>query len=1462
MAGYTRQSTGNIINGSPITAPPLNSEFNQLAAAFNATTGHNHTGGTGDSPKINLTTSVAGYLPIENGGLGGKNKLDATTAPLVTNDASEGYVPGSLWENTTTGRIYICVGNSTGAAVWRELVQVQSGNAILPAANDTVDLGDNNNRFQDLFLSGGISATGNVAAGGTLNITGATALGSTLGVTGDTTLVNLSATGTTTITSIDLNSGAIDSTSIGTTTPAAGTFTTLNANTSLVAATADINGGTVDGATIGASTPSTGAFTDIDASGTATLATVDINAGAIDGTVIGASSHTTGKFTTLQSTGAATLASVNIDGGTIDGATVGATTASSGAFTTVTSSGGITGALTGNVTGNVTGSLSGGTVTGNVTGDLTGNVTAGSGSSSFNDVTISGTLNMDANSAATITNLSAPTNNNDAARKIDVDNAVANLVDSAPDNLNTLNELAAALADDDDAFNTLNTSISTKLPKAGGIMTGAIAMSTNKITGVGDPTAAQDVSSKAYTDAQRDTRLATAGGTMSGEVAMGNNKITGLATPTANTDASSKGYVDGVLGSATVASNSATTATTQAGIATTKAGEAAGSASAALASEQAAAASYDDFDDRYLGAKSSAPTVDNDGDALVIGALYFNSTTNIMAVYGSGGWQSAGSAVNGTSDRQTYIVTTAGQTVFAATYDAGYIDVYLNGVKQLMGTDVTATNGTSVVFASGTAINDIVDIVAYGTFVLADHLTQTQSDARYVNLSGDTMTGALTTTGLTVDGTPVRINSTAPMLNFMESGVTDQNHRIRQNAGNLYFQKLSDDENTATTNMVIDGGTGDISFYATDGTTQAFHWDAADERLGLGVTTPAAPLSISGSAFNPAAGGYATGGIDLQGATSGNGNYTAGLGFRMGTRQSTAIITGVQDTTDSDRVGLAFFTNPDGSGSTAADEVMRISSSGNVGINTGSPSESLTNRGNIFIETNSTSANSGNGLFWQSTTNGWATSTAHAAIYGKRTDASNGYLRFDTRQSGTTEEAMRLSAAGDLELIQSNNLYWKHAGGGTIRAGITADSSDNLTFSTGSSDTTRMTLDGSGNVGIGNGISNPMRPLVLYENSSGQTQIQFQNSTTGTANTDGFGVGLDTNEDGFLWNYEGSDIYLGGSTAARIMTLDGSNGNVGIGTADPTSSYGTNLNVHSSATNGAALHLTDGTTGNTSNDGFHLISTGGLAYVWNREATDMVFGTANLPRMIIDSSGNIEITTTTSGLISAGAARQGSIIKLHHEAQWEAGYNSTPTDFLGAVEFSSGDASGTGLAGEGVRAAIRAYVKDAYNNVGLSFETGGSRAEVMRLDNSGHAIIPAGVTLGTAAGVYAAANTLDSYEEGVWTATDGSGAGLTFTLANNTYTKVGRLVTCAANVVWPSTSNTSLARVTLPFTSVTTNSQQGGVVLEQDYNSTITLVAAINYTDGVIFRPRGYGNLTNANLSGKRLRFLLTYHEA
>jgi len=296
--------------------------------------------------------------------------------------------------------------------------------------------------------------------------------------------------------------------------------------------------------------------------------------------------------------------------------------------------------------------------------------------------------------------------------------------------------------------------------------------------------------------------------------------------------------------SAATATTQANTATTQAGIATTKAGEAATSATGAENAKNAAEAALDTFDDKFLGSKSSDPTVDNDGNALTDGALYFNTTLNVMKVYDLGntswkqlvpttsqqanidtvaanntnittvagqisptnnissvasnatniglvggsitnvnlvggsignvnevgnnmgsvnefgeryrvassapttslnegdlyfdttadelkvykssGWSAAGSTINGTSARFNYVAT-ANQTTFTGSdaagntlaYDAGFVDVYLNGSKLLNGTDVTVTSGTSIVLASGATAGDIIDIVGFGTFNVA-----------------------------------------------------------------------------------------------------------------------------------------------------------------------------------------------------------------------------------------------------------------------------------------------------------------------------------------------------------------------------------------------------------------------------------------------------------------------------------------------------------------------------------------------------------------------------------------------------------------------------------------------------------------------------------------------------------------------------------------------------------------------
>lgn len=91
--------------------------------------------------------------------------------------------------------------------------------------------------------------------------------------------------------------------------------------------------------------------------------------------------------------------------------------------------------------------------------------------------------------------------------------------------------------------------------------------------------------------------------------------------------------------SAASASASSSSASASASSATASASSATASASSATASASsasAAAASYDAFDDRYLGSKSSDPSVDNDGNTLLDGALYFNTTNNVMMVYDLG----------------------------------------------------------------------------------------------------------------------------------------------------------------------------------------------------------------------------------------------------------------------------------------------------------------------------------------------------------------------------------------------------------------------------------------------------------------------------------------------------------------------------------------------------------------------------------------------------------------------------------------------------------------------------------------------------------------------------------------------------------------------------------------------------------------------------------------------------------
>ena len=152
----------------------------------------------------------------------------------------------------------------------------------------------------------------------------------------------------------------------------------------------------------------------------------------------------------------------------------------------------------------------------------------------------------------------------------------------------------------------------------------ATASATSATNSATSATASSGSATQAATSATSSATSATASAGSATASASSATAAASSATSAANSEA-------GVASSATAAANSATASATSATAS-------ANSATSSAASAASAAASYDDFDDRYLGAKSSDPSVDNDGGALITGALYFNTTSNTMKVYSGSSW--------------------------------------------------------------------------------------------------------------------------------------------------------------------------------------------------------------------------------------------------------------------------------------------------------------------------------------------------------------------------------------------------------------------------------------------------------------------------------------------------------------------------------------------------------------------------------------------------------------------------------------------------------------------------------------------------------------------------------------------------------------------------------------------------------------------------------------------------------
>jgi hypothetical protein len=120
------------------------------------------------------------------------------------------------------------------------------------------------------------------------------------------------------------------------------------------------------------------------------------------------------------------------------------------------------------------------------------------------------------------------------------------------------------------------------------------------------------------------------------------------------------------------------------------------------------------------------------------------------------------------------------------------------------------------------------------------------------------------------------------------------------------------------------------------------------------------------------------------------------------------------------------------------------------------------------------------------------------------------------------------------------------------------------------------------------------------------------------------------------------------------------------------------------------------------------------------------------------------------------------------------------------------------------------------------------------------------------------ANTLDDYEEGTWTPT---GNGITYSTADGSYTKIGRVVIARFTIVFPSTGSGSIARLAgLPFTSTSsgTNPTFGGFLSYSTHGSGI-LVQILDNTAVIQFNDLASNAIQNSTLSTKSFRGVVTY---
>jgi hypothetical protein len=466
----------------------------------------------------------------------------------------------------------------------------------------------------------------------------------------------------------------------------------------------------------------------------------------------------------------------------------------------------------------------------------------------------------------------------------------------------------------------------------------------------------------------------------------------------------------------------------------------------------------------------------------------------------------------------------------------------------------------------------------------------------------------------------------------------------------------------------------------------------------------------------------------------------------------------------------------------------------------------------------------------------------------------------------TTDQHIRLSNGSELGVIELDSdgelNIWAHGDGETINLKTGSGAGTDVLSVVGSdvgigtsSPSYNAKLDVNGiiiaNVGSGglslSGNAAPDMSYVSYNytNSNG-TEVVPQLIRPSHRMSMGNGA-----QDAITFDYRAANAAAG--TWQERMRIDAS-GRVGIGTSLPTgklsilggslptadSGYSLSLSSALSAT-----RLTTDASSGTSFIGSYYDSTSleisqgvsagyttgivlGARNATNATVSDAIaFYTRSTERLRIDSSGNVGIGVSPSSKLD---------INISTNAR---GYFA---DNIGEVT------SGT-FCLQVTNSANAALKPLGFRAEDIRFATGS--AIRMTIDASGHAIIPAGVTLGTAAGVYAAANTLDDYEEGTWTPS--TTVGLTSTYAR--YTKVGNRVFFDLEVTITTNSNAGQMQINgLPFAL----SGEGSATLGYTTATVSNPILMVQGTS-VYFYSGGTPPVAYSTYSNKLIRLTGTY---